>query len=214
LHKSTFADILIKEEEMVVEENKMGNKTEKKPRNAVQTQERILASAKAHFSKNSYENVGVREIAADANVDAALVNRYFGSKENLFREVATSVFCKDNKLPIDLDTLGESLAKYTMAELDENALEKDFPSLQLLLRSAVSPIASPIISQIFHKESVCHLASLIGGKDSELKAGLIISYLIGLATMRVALKSQVIISADTDKIVNILGTAIQACIKA
>lgn len=195
---------------MVVEENKTGNKTEKKSRNAVQTRERILASAKTHFSKNSYENVGVREIAADANVDAALVNRYFGSKENLYREVVISVFSREHQISINLDELGQKLVKDVLTE----ANNKDFHPLQLLLKSAVSPIASPIISEIFHKGSVLYMANLIGGKDSELKAGLIISYLIGLTTMRVALKSPAINFVDTDKIVAILGSAIQACIKA
>jgi AcrR family transcriptional regulator len=49
------------------------------------TQARILQAAKTLFSRNSYEGVGVREIASNADVDSALVIRYFGSKEGLFR---------------------------------------------------------------------------------------------------------------------------------
>jgi len=42
----------------------------------------------------SYGGVGVREIAQGAGVTAMLVNRYFGSKEQLFAEVV-QVACAD-----------------------------------------------------------------------------------------------------------------------
>ena len=55
-------------------------------RNAGDTRARILAAARVRFAMDAYENVGTRDIAADAGVDAALVNRYFGGKEKLFDE--------------------------------------------------------------------------------------------------------------------------------
>jgi len=202
----------------VVKENKTENKPVKKLRDAAKTRERILEAAKTHFFKNSYENVGVREIAADADVDAALVNRYFGSKEKLFTEVVTSVFCKEHHtskehpISMDLDKLGENLARHVMTGCHERDSEKEFDSLQLLLRSAVSPTASPIIAKIFHDEKVLPLAEQLGGEDANMRAGLIISYFIGLLTMRVALKSPTINPADTEKIVKLLGSAIQTCV--
>ena len=52
-------------------------------RNAAATQERLLACARRRFLQESYDNVGLREIAGDAGVDVALIARYFGSKEEL-----------------------------------------------------------------------------------------------------------------------------------
>lgn len=46
---------------------------------------RILASAERLFSGNAYEAVSIRDIAAAAEVNSALVRYYFGSKEQLFR---------------------------------------------------------------------------------------------------------------------------------
>ena len=40
----------------------------------------ILESARQAFITLGYDQAGVREIAAKADVNAALVNRYFGSK--------------------------------------------------------------------------------------------------------------------------------------
>src|SRR6185436_16563966 len=56
-------------------------------RNAANTREAILASARTAFTNSGYDGAGVREIASGAGVTAMLVNRYFGSKERLFAEV-------------------------------------------------------------------------------------------------------------------------------
>ena len=56
-------------------------------RDAAATREAILQAATRRFTTEGYQRAGAREIAADAGVTAALVNRYFGSKEKLFAEV-------------------------------------------------------------------------------------------------------------------------------
>ncbi|HEX4225530.1 MAG TPA: TetR family transcriptional regulator [Pseudonocardiaceae bacterium] len=47
---------------------------------------------RAAFTASGYDGVGVREIAAGAGVTAMLVNRYFGSKEQLFAEAVDTSF--------------------------------------------------------------------------------------------------------------------------
>ena len=59
----------------------------KRRRNAAATREAILDSARRAFAQAGYDGAGVREIAAGAGITAMLVNRYFGSKEQLFAEV-------------------------------------------------------------------------------------------------------------------------------
>src|SRR5581483_2406332 len=44
------------------------------------TREKILGAARAHFARSGFEAATVRAIAADAQVDPALVLHYFGSK--------------------------------------------------------------------------------------------------------------------------------------
>ena len=55
-----------------------------RPRNAAQTQADILSAARRRFATEGYEPTTLRAIAADVGVDAALVSRYFGSKQDLF----------------------------------------------------------------------------------------------------------------------------------
>ena len=55
-----------------------------RPRNAAQTRADILEAARRRFATDGYERTTLRTIAADVGVDAALVSRYFGSKQDLF----------------------------------------------------------------------------------------------------------------------------------
>jgi AcrR family transcriptional regulator len=55
-----------------------------KRRNAPETKAKILAAAQKAFSELGYSEVGIRDIAAIAGVDSAMLLRYFGSKAGLF----------------------------------------------------------------------------------------------------------------------------------
>jgi len=161
--------------------------TSPKPaRNAADTRARILAAARARFSVDAYENVGTRDIAADAGVDAALVNRYFGGKEKLFTRL---VF--------------EGNAERRVARFD---------ALGLLLRASGSPATSARVTARFQDDFVLPLAGMLKGRDVELRAALIASYLLGLATMRHALHSPLLADAAQRQAVARVGAAIQACV--
>jgi AcrR family transcriptional regulator len=179
-------------------------------RDATETRKRILEAAKARFCKHSYEQVGVREIAADADIDAALINRYFGTKEELFAEISKGVFNAEHFIEVAPDKLGEALARRLLH--GPGKAKPGINPFELLLRSAASPTASPIIANRLHKDFVLRLAALIGGKHASTRAALIASYLIGFLTVRVALQSPAILPADADRVVALLGSAIQAAI--
>lgn len=179
-------------------------------RNSTETRDRIFAAARRLFSKNSYENVGMRDIAAVAEVDAALVSRYFGNKENLFGSVIEGAFQIDEHLPGQLAGLGVHLVTQVMG--DERDDRGDFDALRLLLLAAASPATAAVVSAKFHEEFVKPLAKLLQGRNTELRAALIGSYVIGLATMRHALHSPMLAKAIQSKAVEIAGAAIQACV--
>ena len=95
-------------------------KPAKKPlRDAQKTRARILEAARLRFCQHSYEQVGVRDIAADANIDAALINRYFGTKEELFAEISKGVFNAEQFIETAPAKLGEYLARRLMFGLEE-----------------------------------------------------------------------------------------------
>ena len=52
-----------------------------KSRDAANTRRLLLSSARRRFAQDGYSATRVRDIAADAGVNVALINRYFSSKE-------------------------------------------------------------------------------------------------------------------------------------
>ncbi len=169
--------------------------------------------ARRRFSQFSYENVGTRDIAADAGVDAALVNRYFGSKEKLFAEVITGGFRLEEHLSEQLSDLGAYLA-WQVLEGAEERDQDEFDAMRVLLRAAGSPAIAPIVSECFHREFVTPLARLLPGRDAATRAALIASYVIGLATMRHGLSSPELAGEKTRKAAAIAAAAIQSCVGA
>ena len=64
----------------------------KKRIDGVETREAILAAAEAEFAEKGFELASAREICRRARANSALMNRYFGSKESLYRIVAKRLF--------------------------------------------------------------------------------------------------------------------------
>ncbi|HEX9031777.1 MAG TPA: TetR/AcrR family transcriptional regulator, partial [Streptosporangiaceae bacterium] len=54
------------------------------------TREEITAAAAACFAQAGYDATSLRQVAEKAEVDPALVRRFFGGKEQLFTEVASA----------------------------------------------------------------------------------------------------------------------------
>ena len=149
-------------------------------RNAAATRAAILAAARVRFSHDSYDNVGVREIAADAGVDAALVSRYFGSKEELFAEVLSCGGKPSELLEAGRDGLAERAAQLLLDEPKEGKLE----DMMIMLASASSPRAGELVRESIRDRFHDPVAELIGGPNAELRARLFGSLLMGLAVSR------------------------------
>ena len=75
------------------------------------TREAILAAAEAEFAEKGFELASAREICRRADANAALISRYFGSKESLYRIVAKRLF----------GDLGAPLAKLADGVVDERS---------------------------------------------------------------------------------------------
>lgn len=150
-------------------------------RNSTATRTRILESARAKFARDNYDNVGIRDIAASAGVDSALICRYFGSKEELFATVLGSAESK-----MDLFEAGrEGLARRAAEMLLDNA-KKDSKILDLMimLNSASSATAGDMVRASIKERFHDPVAELIGGPHAELRAQLFGTTCLGLAVSR------------------------------
>jgi AcrR family transcriptional regulator len=111
----------------------------KRTRNAVATREAILQSAAAAFSRHGYDGIGVRDIAQTAGVTAVLVNRYFGSKEELFAATVELAFANVSFLQGEFMEFAERLTAAIMTK-KTGTPARPYDGFLLLLRSAPNPV--------------------------------------------------------------------------
>ncbi|WP_432768492.1 MAG: helix-turn-helix transcriptional regulator [Sphingopyxis sp.] len=155
-----------------------------KRRDAVATRAAILAAAHARFLRESYDSIGLRDIAGDAGVDVALIGRYFGGKEGLFREVVTDeAKPKVFREPKSVAELPAFLAQLVVEEEDVSRQHR-MEMFIIMLRSASSPQAGEIIRDLVHLDVLGPLAELIGGADGELRANMLLAILMGIGLLR------------------------------
>ena len=176
-------------------------------RNAAATRQAILEAAKTCFMHEGYEQVGVREIAARAGVDPALVNRYFGSKVGLFSEAIASKFDLSHLLDGDRANLGERLARYVLQKQSTGA---DYDPLVALLRSSSSDVCSGMLRNAILEGFVRPLATRLEGPDALLRAELVGSTLLGLLVHRTVIGGAG--AADNERMLAFLAPALQTFI--
>jgi AcrR family transcriptional regulator len=163
-------------------------------RNASATREAILNSAVAAFTRAGYDGAGVREVAGDAGVTAMLVNRYFGSKEQLFAEAVDRAFAARSVVTDDPAALSEQVAATLVARTAPEADDPD-PFL-LVLRSAANPRAAEIIRAGVQNHLGRHLTGLLPGPDAAQRAELLLSLLAGVWLMRKVIGTDGLSGAD------------------
>ena len=182
-----------------------GDRT-KRRRNAAATRADILDAAQRAFTHQGYDHVGVRDIAAAAGVDPALVIRYFGSKEELFAAAVGQKFDLSPLFAGDSAALGERLARYVLAKKPSG---DGFDPMLALLRSAPSEAPGRLLRAAIDDGFARPLAALIGGPAAELRAGAVASLLLGLVVGRSVVKSAPLVDASDDEIVALVAPLLQ-----
>lgn len=151
-------------------------------RNAKATRKAILESARHQFLKDGYDHAGLRAIAADAGIDAALIYRYFSSKKQLFAEVLKST--SNDPMQIfrgDLSSCGERVARAVLVPVEDKLRQVMF--IGLVSGAASSPEARDMAHQHIEKQFMRPLCTWLGGASAYEKAWLIGSILMGAVIM-------------------------------
>jgi AcrR family transcriptional regulator len=179
-------------------------------RDAAATRSAIFEAATRRFACQGYEHAGVREIAADAGVDAAMVNRYFGSKEGLFAEVIERAF-DIRYLEGDRATLAERLARRMVYGREDIAGDQRIPLL-LMLRSATEPHAAELIRPCLDRNVLRPLAERLEGPDAEVRAAMVIAQCTGFAILNQMIQPRALAEAQQEELVVLLKESLAACI--
>lgn len=160
-------------------------------RNAAATRERLLSCAHKRFLNESYECVGLRDIAADAGVDVALVGRYFGSKEQLFKDVLRKDGADWRALAAQSTDLPSFFAELS-GKKDASRNAGHVETLLIMLRSASSPQASALVRASFDEDVLAPVAGMLSGRNARMRAAMAMSVLMGTTIMRTIMNLDVL----------------------
>jgi AcrR family transcriptional regulator len=152
-----------------------------RPRNAEATRAAILDAARERFARESYDDVGMRDIARDVGVDAALVSRYFGSKEDLFVIVLDSCENGADLMGGDRSTFGERIAHEAIFKTKSDSKLK---GLLILLRSIGSAKAMELVQKTANERFFEPFADWVGGPEAAVRARLASGFIMGMAVSR------------------------------
>jgi AcrR family transcriptional regulator len=176
-----------------------------KPRRSDATRAAILAAARERFAADGYERATIRVIASQAEIDPAMVMRYFGSKEGLFAAAAQFDLRLPDLRSVPRESIGETLVSHFIAVWENSEI------FFALLRSAVThEAAADRMRAIFQSQVVPALAAVVSEPASlPTRAGLISSTLLGLALARYVLKLPPVRALERRQIIANLAPVLQ-----
>lgn len=174
-------------------------------RDAAATREAILRSARQAFARSGYDGAGVREIAAGAGVTAMLVNRYFGSKEQLFAEVIAAaaepvILTPENLASADL---GETIARM-LVEITRSG-ETPLDGFLIMLHSASSQRAAELGREQIEKGHHRTMTGALDGPHAPERAALVLALVAGFQVMRQVMGLTALAKADPEMLVGLLA---------
>jgi AcrR family transcriptional regulator len=150
-----------------------------KTRDAERTREAILRAAQTAFAQRGYAAVGVRDITGAAEVNASLVNRYFGSKERLFEEALADLL--DTRLLTDVPRTGYGAAVMRTFTADTGGRVNPLP---ILVLATADPVSREIADRLLRSLVMEPLVRWFNRADAEERAARMVMLASGFFTYR------------------------------
>lgn len=175
------------------------------------TRQAILGAARARFASDGFAATTIRQVAADAQVDAALVMQFFRSKDQLFAEVMSISPNALARLSAAFEgpdeCLGERVVR-AFIDVWEGGPQDSEPLMAMLRGAIVNKHARAQLGD-FIQARLLDNAGLRQIDDAVLRAGLASSMLVGLVVGRRIVGVPVLANADRDKLVALVAPAVQ-----
>lgn len=176
------------------------------------TRQSILEAARQVFAEKGYDQASIRAIAAQAEVDPALVHHYFGTKEKLFLASMNAPINPAELVPKALDgppeEAGERLVRLMLSVWDSPA----GVAAVAMMRSAMSNewtarlLREFVVTQILRR-AIAELT--VDPAEAPMRAALVATQVAGLAVVRYVLKVEPVASADAEDLVRAIGPNVQ-----
>jgi AcrR family transcriptional regulator len=180
---------------------------ERRGRDADATRRALLGVAILRFRQDGFERTRLRDIAADVGVNAALINRYFGSKKQLFTEaMAAHADRVDRLTDRPLDALAQELVALACGADDAE------DNMLLLIRSAGHADARERLQADIADIFTTALAARLGGEQAGLRAELLAAWAVGIGFLREIVHTPALSQAGVDDIEHYVSAAADALI--
>ena len=165
------------------------------------TEARILAAAARVFVAAGYERTTIRAVASAAGVDAGLVMHYFGSKQELYRQVIDAA-----SVPEVSGTSAEAVEQI-LAGLAGRLASEPVASLAMLRSMLTNPEAASAASDGIARYEA-QIAQAIPADDADLRAAIISAVTMGIMVSRHLIKSDELATADPAQVMELLRPCI------
>jgi AcrR family transcriptional regulator len=174
------------------------------------TRAAIAEAARRQFAELGYDRATLRGIAGEAGVDAALVVRFHGSKEALFREVMALPPAIAEALAGLADgpraTVGRRLAEAVVGMLED---PRSRSVVLGRIRSASShPDAAALVRETVTRD-VGRLVAAVTDDQPETRAALVGSQIVGLALARHVVRVEPLASLPAADVVDHIAPVFQ-----
>jgi AcrR family transcriptional regulator len=175
------------------------------------TREAIAAAAQKQFAERGYDRATIRAIAAEADVDPALVSHYFGTKQELFAAVTDLPWGLEEAMPWIIDgprsKIGARFAQFFVGVLEDAESRRIITSM---VRAAASePQAATLVRELVSERVLRPIADALESDQPELRAGLINSQMVGIVMHRYIVGLEPIASLPPDELARAIAPNIQ-----
>jgi AcrR family transcriptional regulator len=175
------------------------------------TRSRILAAARERFAASGYDRTRIRDVAADAGVDAALVHYFFKTKDGLFAAAMELPLRPSEVLaPVleeGLDGLGERIVRRLLSVWDDPGNRAAL--LAIVQGASAHPGAAAALREFVRSEIIARVARTVEADRAELRANLVASQIIGLVAARYVAQVRPLAEMPADEIVPLVGPTLQ-----
>ncbi|WP_454788721.1 TetR/AcrR family transcriptional regulator [Mycolicibacterium lutetiense] len=176
------------------------------------TRDELVATARRMFAEGGYDKTSLRDIAAAARVDPALIRHYFGSKADLFRATVGWPFDPEQFSGRLLDDGPAGLAQRLTEAFFEFWEDPDTrsPLLAILRGAATHEESAALVRQFIEQRLYPQIATALHGTDAELRVDLAMGQLLGIAYLRHILRIEPIASQSTEELIARAVPAVRA----
>ena len=181
-----------------------------KPLRSQPTRDRIMAAAKKIFGRDGFDVATIRAIAAEADINPAMVMRYFGSKELLFAAVTTLKIDRGYLARVPKGKIGEAIIRDGLDRWDDPQWGNNVIAM---VRTSMSNPAAREKFNNGYLDSLAALQSALlehhGIKLPKETVALIATQALGVLIARYILRLEPVAKMPREALIREVGRALQ-----